>query len=296
MQHTHNGADTGQKMSLQDLIEQVNKSDIGSLRQNVVRILSLVHNPATSAHELSDLIQTDPPLCSRILRVANSAFYGSQRHVGAIRQAIIWLGFNTVKELALSQKVFELFQNGNGLADFSLKNLWNHSMLVAVGSKLVYRREFVLSGEEAFTAGLLHELGLIIEAQFCKEVFAYDLIHQHKGNMRQLEDAILGYNHCDIGGALAKAWEFPDFISSSIKYHHTPELSPERGRRLVQTVFIADTLATRIYKEFNDEPAENKATFDACMRDLSIESEALDLLAKELEKERQILVEKGLML
>jgi len=142
---------------------------------------------------------------------------------------------------------------------------------------------------------LLHEIGLIVEAQFRNEAFAEVLQHSADVNLTEAEDRVLGYNHCDVGGALADDWGFPAFLAESIRRHHNPGGAGGANRRLAQTLFLADYLTHRIHPQFNDQPVENDELLQACLNELAIQPEALDLFQKELEIERQSMVEKGLL-
>ena len=120
---------------------------------------------------IHNIIEVDPPLTAKLLKLANSAFYGYPKTIGEVQEAIVCIGFEAVKELALSQKICELFKKNDLINNYSRISLWKHSLAVAVFSKLLYRREFAKSGENIYVAGLLHDIGHIIMDQFLHDKF-----------------------------------------------------------------------------------------------------------------------------
>ncbi|HDY90053.1 MAG TPA: HDOD domain-containing protein, partial [bacterium] len=111
---------------LNELVKNVNKSDISSIKGVIIRLITVINNPKTSAIDLKNIIEKDPPLASRLLKRANSAYYGFQKKINEIQEAIILIGFDDVIELALSQKVCELFQKDGHFEGYSRTGLWEH--------------------------------------------------------------------------------------------------------------------------------------------------------------------------
>ena len=100
---------SGDSLSLADLVHIVESSDIASIKKTVSEIVNVINDPESSAKQLKDIIELDPPLSAKLLRLANSAFYGYTKRITSIQEAIVFIGFDAVKDLALSQKVSQLF-------------------------------------------------------------------------------------------------------------------------------------------------------------------------------------------
>jgi HD-like signal output (HDOD) protein len=202
--------------SLDQLLSLVNHSEIASIKATLSKIIEVIHNPESSVMDLKNLIEIDPPLAANVLRRANSAFYGMRRGIHSIMDAIIFIGFDAVKELTLNQKFFELFQkNGVEIHGYSRRVLWEHSIGVALCGKLIYRREFRKNGGDMYTAGLIHDIGIIVEDQFLHAELLSILAdkEEHERDLHSAEADVLGYCHEDIGKRLAEDWNFPEELS-----------------------------------------------------------------------------------
>jgi len=138
-------------------------SDLPTLPQVVTRIMSMMDDPNASAEDVNNVLERDPTLVAKILKLVNSAFYGLPHKISSVRQAIVILGFSTVRSLAISAAVFDLFGEGNDEA-FSRIKFWEHSIGVASAARLVGRREGGIDEETAFVTGLLHDLGKLVLA------------------------------------------------------------------------------------------------------------------------------------
>ncbi len=271
-------------MNLQELIQLVNQSDIASIRNSIVEILRLVGDPHTSAKQLTELIERDPPLSGKILRRANSVFYGSTRKISEIRQAIVRVGFDVVKELTLSQKVCELFEYGTRRDGFSRMELWKNSVAVALCAKFIYRQEFGHKGEEAYAAGILHNIGIVVEDQFMHNQFleVIDIKPMMKDNILNAESSVFGYNHAIIAGDLLENWNLPVDLVSAVRFHHAPFKADNEIGRIVQTLYMADYLCQGHGIGFCDTPYGNRLMFRRCLSHLDIKEKATDYIIQEV--------------
>jgi len=272
---------------IQEIIEITNHSDISSIKQTVTQIIETINNPASSARDLKNIIEIDPPLTAKLLKLANSALYGYPKTIGEIQEAIVCIGFEAVRELALSQKVCELFKKDDYFDGYSRRSLWKHSVAVAYCSKLIYRREFRERGENIYIAGLLHDIGIIILDQFKHEKFREILkkSRREKNNLINIENQVLGFDHTDIGLGLAESWEFPDEIEAAIKDHHNPENVADEYARIASTIFIANHAIQSRAIGYRDAPYKNETLYQKCLMKTNIKEKAIDLIIKEVEKE-----------
>ena len=135
----------------------------------VSKMLQLVDNPKTSAGALARLISTDQALTARILRLANSAYYGFPRRISTVNTAIVVLGFNAVKDMGLSLSVFDMFRDPAPSGSFDIMRFWEHSMGCGIAARMMSRRYRPDLAGEGFVAGLLHDIGKAVLKQYCVE-------------------------------------------------------------------------------------------------------------------------------
>jgi len=272
---------------IKKIIEITNYSDISSIKQTVTQIIETINNPASSARDLKNIIEIDPPLSAKLLKLANSALYGYPKTIGEIQEAIVCIGFDAVRELALSQKVCELFKKGDYFDGYSRSSLWKHSVAVAYCSKLIYRREFRERGENIYIAGLLHDIGIIILDQFKHKKFREILkkSRREKNNLVNVETEVLGFNHTDIGLDLGESWGFPEEIDTAIKTHHNPENVADEHARISSTIFVANCVIQSRAIGYSDAPYKNETLYQKCLMRLNVKEKAIDLIVKEVEKE-----------
>jgi putative nucleotidyltransferase with HDIG domain len=225
-------------------IRRITESLLGlpTLPTVVSKMIELVDNPKTSAASLARLISADQSMTARILKLANSAYYGFSREISTVNMAIIVMGFNAVKDMGLSLSVFNIFGNSMSVKNFDVAQFWEHSIGCGLAAKLMAGRYHHSKMGEAFVAGLLHDIGKIILDQYFHKEF--EEIMGRAGNGADLdaaEMAVVGTGHGEIGGWLADKWRLPLVISESIRLHHQP-LDAVNDPGLVAIVHIANFL------------------------------------------------------
>lgn len=282
---------------LDRLVAQVNKSNISSIAGIVVRIVAVINDPEATAKDLVNIILTDAPLAANVLRLVNSAHYAPRRRIADIQQAVIFIGFDALKELALNQKVCEVFQKAVNINGYTRQSLWRHSVAVAHFAKMIYRREFAEQGENLYAVGLLHDLGIIIEDQFRNSalVEALNIANDERLPLWQAEQRVLGYDHSRIGSVVAQDWQLPDEIIHGIGSHHSPDRAPAEARRVAATICVANHCCQKAEIGFCDAPPDDEATFDQCIAMLDIEPHAIDLIAADVHALIAGMIEQGLL-
>ncbi len=272
-------------ITINEILKLVNQSYISTIRHSLMEIFRVINDPGTSARDLTEIIEHDPPLCAKVIRLANSAYYGSRRYIDEIKQAIVWLGFNTVKELALSQKICELFHGADQLiGTYSRTNLWKHSAAVALCGKMIYRRELRDPGQVVYTAGLLHDIGIIIEDQFLHETFVKNVIEAEstEQDLYLVEKARQGITHQQIGYAIAENWGFPVNLSVGIGHHHTPVHAISGNQQMNYVLYIANYVCQKMEIGYSDAPYSDDDTYEKCLNDLGIDQISIDLISEDL--------------
>ncbi|MFI4898863.1 MAG: HDOD domain-containing protein [Phycisphaerales bacterium JB059] len=232
-------------------------SHIATLPEITLKIIDLVEDPSSTAQDLHEVISGDPALCSRILKVVNSSFYGLPGQIASINRAIVMLGLNAVKNIAIAASLAKLFRGGELTPNFSAKDLWVHSNAVAAGSKLIADSLKLGLGDEAYLAGLIHDIGIMVEMQFDRNKLIEVVEKVCAGpdgtptmNMLEVEEGVFGANHQDFGAALCTKWKFPAPFATVTGFHHRPTEAPEEKQTLVCVVTAADCLAAQVVGRF----------------------------------------------
>jgi HD-like signal output (HDOD) protein len=198
--------------------------NIPSLPTSVVKVLELCNDPRSSPADLNYAISLDPVLMGRVLKLINSAYYGQEQEVTTLVRAIIMLGFNTVKNLALSSAVLDKLRKKTGPGGIDMEAFWRHSLGVGVASRLLAKKRRVDPKrlEEYFTAGLLHDIGKIPLNSVTPEAYALTVADAEKKHISLIraEDVLLGLNHCVCGGMIVNAWKLHGPVGDVIVYHH----------------------------------------------------------------------------
>ncbi|MDD5284401.1 MAG: HDOD domain-containing protein [Desulfuromonadaceae bacterium] len=199
------------------------------------KLNSLSDNDKASVQEMAKVVTSDQVLSARILRLANSPSYGFYR-VSTISNAMILLGVNVVKSLALSSSIFEIMEKNS-------VGLWEHSLGVGVAANLLARRLKLPECEEIATAALLHDIGKVIVSIKCNEAEKeiLKLVRDRGFYIREAEREVLDTDHAEVGGWLAKSWFLPDKLSEPVAFHHDVVKS-ENHRIKTSVVHIADVL------------------------------------------------------
>jgi len=247
-----------------------------TLPEVLAQVIRTAEDPGSSVRDIATIISRDVTLTSKILKMANSSFYGRPNQVQSVNDAIGVLGTRTVKSIALSVSVYDICNRLETQVD--LKDYWLHSLEVAILSELIARRVRYKSAEEAFVAGLLHDIGiLILDSTFQSE---YEAIWQRclKGDdLLKTEEEELGTNHAQIGAFVASRWNLPQSYQDCLRDHHRMfDMSePSPAQKLINIVALASRVGRfSIYSHIftGKKDAENK---NALMRSLGLTNDDL---------------------
>ncbi|MFC1809246.1 HDOD domain-containing protein [Candidatus Omnitrophota bacterium] len=226
---------------IQKVIKGIDK--LPTLPLVVTKLTDLVTNPHTSASDIQNVITKDQALSARVLKLVNSAFYGFSERISSISHAIVILGFNTIKNIALSASVFEMFDKEHGESQLDKEGFWMHSIAVAGASKLIARHLRLTTLEDIFVAGLLHDVGKIILDQFMHEEYrkVIDIVGERNILIAEAEYEVLELSHSQVGAYLATNWKLPAALVQMIGLHHKPELAGDFAKHTF-CVHLADIL------------------------------------------------------
>lgn len=198
--------------------------DLPTLPDVVARVMQIVSNPLTTAEDLNQVISLDHALTFKVLRLANSAYYGFPKEITNITQAVTILGFNTIRNLALSVSVHKMMFVDRERGLFSYRDFWKHCVAVGVCARVLARRLGYKSDENAFTAGLLHDIGksLLERVDHVAFIACIEASRESKRPLWEVEQERLGVDHAALGGRLAEIWNLPGDLHAAIEHHHLP--------------------------------------------------------------------------
>lgn len=215
---------------LEDLIDAtVSIPTIPSTLLEIERILS---SPDGSAKQAGAVIEKDPALAAKVLRLVNSSFYGLRHPVAVVPLACSILGLKVIKNVVVQAVVLETFSTSPEIREFDPQWLWDHSFKTALAARLLATAAPATIGldrEEAYTCGLIHDIGKMILLQSRTEQFA-DALRESKRRklpMAKVEGEMFGFSHAHVGGLLAQRWRLSPATQVGVMYHHSPGGSPE---------------------------------------------------------------------
>ncbi|UCD57466.1 MAG: HDOD domain-containing protein [Candidatus Hydrogenedentota bacterium] len=223
--------------------------EIPTLPEVMEDVMGAVAADDSSARELAVILSKDQALGSKILKVANSAFFAQNRKIFDIRDAVVLLGFDSIAQLTLSTAVITAFGSMRPREGFDLYGFWRHSIATALASKMI-AQNIGRSDEHrmAYTAGLLHDIGKLVLVSYFSGRWASVLERLESDDLffHEAERLVLGFTHCDIAEWLCNRWNFPEKLVYSIARHHNDAHSKyplNRGARIVR---LADTICNRL--------------------------------------------------
>ncbi len=233
------------KSAFQKRIEQI--ENLPTLPEVANKLIKIINDPTTSAADVAQLIAQDVALTSKVLRLANSAFYGIPRTVTTVHNAVVILGLKVINTMVFSISIVKLFPADGQSALFSRKRFWEHSLACGVIAKqlaMKMKKITLFDPEECFCAGLIHDLGRIVLDQYFHEEFvkALQKAKAEKISLVQAEKDVFEFDHTQVGDWLTARWELPQDIRIPIIHHHLPHKA-ETNKEMITLVHYADGLA-----------------------------------------------------
>jgi len=218
-----------------------------SLSTTVSKVLEVCNSPRTSANDLNRVISLDPVLTGHVLKLINSAYYSLPNQISSLARAIIMLGLNTVKNLALSTAVIGALGKKSSFTTLPMDAFWAHSICVGVTAKAmaVARNVPSTEREEYFVAGMLHDLGKIpLNTCFAENYGqALQLAALEQSSLLKAEQLLVGVDHGVAGRLIGEKWRLSPAIIEGLGFHHAPDQASDEHRDLVATVALANLYA-----------------------------------------------------
>lgn len=246
-------------MMASDQIESIlSYPSIPTLPTVAVKLLELTRDPDVSLKEIEKLVLRDQGLASRVLRTINSSFYGLASPCTTIKRALGLLGLNSVKSLVLGFSLVDLTKNIDGSAMFDYVAYWQRSIYSAIAARQIALVTSSCDSEEAFTCGMFQDLGMLITFLVLQDEYAEVLAAAGSNHekLADIENEMLGFDHAQIGAALAEKWKMPPLMIECIRHHHALDSIDQEHRNLVQVV----ALGRSAYEALgNDMPEQHMA-------------------------------------
>jgi len=221
----HNTQDNNYEIPKEKLDKILSKiEDLPTLPIVIQRILQLINDPKATIKQIGSIITSDQSLTTKTLKLVNSAFYGFSKKITTVDQAIVIIGFNAVKNLAISASVFDIFKNLNQRSSFDRYGFWTHCVGAAFIAKQISEDTRIGNPGEIFVSALLHDIGKIILDIYYPDEMNRILYNTSNKNISfyQSEEEILNFTHSEVGFLLSRKWNLPDNLYIPIRYHHNP--------------------------------------------------------------------------
>ncbi len=268
------------KVSMEALLKNIEEMPAWPVAlQNVIR---LTEDPESDIKDLEREILKDQSLTTRVLKLSNSLHYGYPSKISTVSQAVVLLGFNTIKNIVWASTVNTMYIKN--LESYGLKkeDLWKQSQSGAIIARYLAKKIKYKKVEEAYIAGLLRDIGKVILDYHLKEDYQEILNEIEKENISFLqgEEAVLGFNHAEVGQRIAAKWNLPQGLREAIAYHHRPEEALEY-KELVSIVHVADAITMMLIENVGVEGLNYR--FDSQALDtLGITEKALEEMIVEV--------------
>ena len=231
-------------MSLIQRLDNIH--DLPSMPHTLNSVLGGLDSISSSAQTMEKIIRDDPVLTAKMLRIANSPYYGLRQEVSSIARAVVILGFEEVRSIAIGLSLTGIFSQDLGFEEFDTKGIWLHSIGVAKVSKMLAEDISGLEADELFTTGMVHDLGrFLLCLYFSSELREILELRRQKGLSLSDAEEQYGLTHSEVGAYLAKRWNLSEMLVDVIRYHHYPN-SAGPNTLASSVVFLADEICQKM--------------------------------------------------
>ena len=215
-----------------------------ALPQVLLELMRVINDPKCGAGDIAEVIRLDMSLASHLLRIVNSAYYNFPFTIDTVDRAVTLIGTKEITTLAFSSSFLNMFKKGDTF--FDMEAFWKHSVSCSTAARTLAKRAQKGTPERYFVAGLLHDIGRLVLATYTPDLWQ-EISQQEEGQEvlpYEREEALIGFDHGQFGGALLAQWNFPNTLIRAVKYHHSPQWSEEFDEAI--TVHVADIIVNAL--------------------------------------------------
>lgn len=289
---TPSGASEDSKAQLHKII--MSTRDLPAMPQVASKVLELSSDPNTSAAQLQQVISDDQAMTARILKIANSAMYSCSRKIKTLTEAIVMLGFNSIRSLVVTSAARNLYNTRKSRSGLKERLLWEHSIGAGFACRLLAQKHAPALTEEAFLAGLMHDIGKLVLNIRVPERFdeIVQVVYNENRSFFMTEMDHFGFTHAEVGALLVNKWKLSPVLEDVIRNHHNPEsISPENP--LLLYLDLSNQICHKLGIGFSDDPDLNPVD-SAANQILGLSQETFDetiaQLQETLESEMEIFI------
>ncbi len=230
--------------SIRQLIKSIDQ--LPPLPSVITELIELTSNSESNLDDILALIEKDQALTAKLLKLCNSSYYGLSNQVSSIQNAVVMLGFSTVYKMVVALGTSIFFKNNANGYGLSGIDMWRHSFGSALASEIVANSVAPDKAQNAYTAGLLHDIGKLVLTEYVEgDLDTIMNLIESGMTFIEAEQEVIGMDHGLIGGKLARQWNFPESLVEAIKYHHEPHLS-KSDPALCAFTHIGNTISNAI--------------------------------------------------
>lgn len=246
-------SDVGSAEQLKNII--MTTRDLPAMPQVAAKVLELSSDPDTSAQKLQQVIADDQAMTARILKIANSAMYACSRKVRTLTEAIVMLGFNSIRSLVVTSAARNLYNTNSSRTGLKERLLWEHSIGTAFASRILAQEHVPNLTEEAFLAGLMHDIGKLVLNQKVPQEFdeIVQIVYNENRPFYLTEREILGFDHTHVGALLVNKWKLSPVLEEAILQHHNRD-ALTKDNPLLLVMDLANKLCHKMSIGFTEEP------------------------------------------
>lgn len=238
--------------------------DLPAMPHVAAKVLELSSDPDTSADRLQQVISDDQAMTARILKIANSAMYACSRRIKTLSEAIVMLGFNSIRSLVVTSAARNLYSTGNARMGLKERLLWEHSIGAAFACRLFAERKSPALREEAFLAGLMHDIGKLVLNLQVPERFeeVVQIVYNENREFHETEQELMGFDHARVGALLVNKWKLSPLLEEVIGLHHD-DTAITADRPLLLHLDLANRLCQKLGIGFQETPDLDLCSCDA---------------------------------
>jgi HD-like signal output (HDOD) protein len=232
--------------TLQTLPDVCNRiHGISTLPHIAMKVIEVANDPNSGARDMKAVLEIDAALSTRVLRCVNSSAYALRTKVTNLQQAAAFLGISQIRNLALTASVSQLFRQAEKIGPYDRKGLWKHLVAVGICARVIAMRLRLPYFEDVFLAGLLHDIGIVLEDEHVHKPFVKIMQSLQKGEeLRKTEQRFLAFDHTRLGDSLARTWKLPIGVIDTMRCHHRSAACEGENKATVQCVEVANFICS----------------------------------------------------